>query len=673
MENQKIQINDKKQNFTQEEIDALVEEMKVLTEKINRASYQYYVLDNPIISDKEWDEMYYRLLDIEKMTGIVLADSPSVKVGGEVLSGFKKVTHSHKLYSLAKAQSLEEIVDWNTRNQNIHNFDEEYYMEYKFDGLSLCITYKDGKLFRAATRGNGEIGEDVTEQVKTIRTVPLSIDFKGEIDVQGEGIIKLSELERYNQKTDEKLKNARNAVAGAIRNLDPKVTASRRLDFFAYNINYCPEKEFLSQEEIYEFLKEQGFLIGDYYKIAHNIDEIGELIKEVEGHRSSLDYLIDGLVIKINKSSVRDKLGFTEKTPRWAVAYKFEAEETSTILNDITWQVGRTGKVTPVAELEATELCGVTIKRATLNNYNDILRKKVKLGDRVFIRRSNDVIPEILSFAETYETSKEIEKPSTCPCCGSILFDTGIELYCQNHAGCKTQIVHKLAHFASRNAMNIEGLSVKTLNQLYDKFAVKNFSDIYKITSEQLSELDGFKDKKITNILSSIEKSKDVKFANFIFALGIDGVGIKTAKNLAKKYKTLNALMKASVEDLIMLDDIAEIMATDIHGFFCKGFNQIEIEQLMKMNIKIETEEEKQSVGGYFAGKKVVFTGTLVSMKRSEAEKLVEEQGGSAQSSVSSATNIVVYGDGAGSKLDKAKKLGLETMTEEEFLKKINQ
>lgn len=655
------------------EIEKLIEEMKVLIEKINRASYQYYVLDNPIISDKEWDVMYYRLLDIENETGIVLPDSPSVKVGGEVLSGFKKVTHSHKLYSLAKAQTLQEIIDWNTRNQNITSFAEEYYLEYKFDGLSLCITYKDGKLFRAATRGNGEIGEDVTEQVKTIRTVPLSIDYKGEIDIQGEGIIKLSELERYNNNTDEKLKNARNAVAGAIRNLDPKVTASRRLDFFAYNVNYCPDKEFKSQEEIYEFLKEQGFLTGDYFKIAHNIDEIGEYIKEVEKTRSQLDYLIDGLVIKINRQSVRDGLGFTEKTPRWAVAYKFEAEETSTILESVTWQVGRTGKVTPVAELEATELCGVTIKRATLNNYNDILRKKVKLGDRVFIRRSNDVIPEILAVAETYETSKEIEKITVCPCCGSVLRDTGIELYCPNHHGCREQIVLKLSHFASRNAMNIEGLSVKTLEQLYDKFEVKTFSDLYKLDSEKLSQLEGFKDKKITNVLNSIEKSKSVKLANFIYALGVSSVGIKTAKNLAKKYKTLNNLMVASVEDLITMDDIAEIMATDINGYFADEFNKNEIAELVELNVQIECEEEAVVTGGYFAGKKVVFTGTLTSMKRSEAEKLVEAQGGSASSSVSSATSVVVYGESAGSKLDKAKKLGIETMTEEEFLKKIKE
>ena len=648
----------------------LIDEMKVLTEKINKASYNYYVLDNPTISDKEWDEMYYRLLEIEKLTGIILPNSPSQKVGGETLEKFQKVTHSHKLYSLAKAQSMSEIIDWNTRNQNIYSFKEEFSVEYKFDGLSLCITYNDGKLVRAATRGNGEMGEDVTEQVKTIRTVPLNIDFKGEIDIQGEGIIKLSELERYNKNSDEKLKNARNAVAGAIRNLDPKITAKRNLDFFAYNVNYCPDHNFKSQTEICDFLKNQGFLVGDFFKIASSISEIETLITEVEKNRNSLDFLIDGLVIKVNDTSVRENLGFTEKTPRWAVAYKFEAEETSTILNDITFQVGRTGKITPVAELEPTELCGVTIKRATLNNYNDILRKKVKIGDRVFIRRSNDVIPEILSVAETYDTSKSIEKPRNCPCCGAVLLDTGTEIYCPNHLGCRTQIVLKLTNFASRNAMNIEGLSKKTFEQLYDKFNLKSFSDIYKLTPEKLLGLDGFKDKKITNVLNSIRQSKNVKLPNFIFALGIDGVGIKTAKQLSKVYKNLDNLMSASIENLMEVDDIAEIMATDIYHYFHDDYFISEIRELTNNFITIENESEVSS-SGYFYGKKVVLTGTLTNFSRNDAEKIIESQGGMTSSSVSGSTNILLVGDNPGSKFDKAKKLGIQIMYEEEFLKLI--
>ncbi|MBR2391651.1 MAG: NAD-dependent DNA ligase LigA [Clostridia bacterium] len=649
--------------------DQVIAEMQELITKINKANYEYYVLDNPTISDKEWDALYYRLLDLEKESGIVLEDSPSKKVGGEVLDKFKKVVHKEKLYSLGKAQSSAEIVDWITRNKNITNFEEEYSVEYKFDGLSLAITYENGKLIQGATRGNGEIGEDVTEQVKTIRTVPLTIPYKGLLIIHGEGIIKLSELEKYNQTTDEKLKNARNAVAGAIRNLDPKVTAKRKLDFFAYNINYAPDLEFETQAEMFDFLKEQGFLVGSYFKIVHNLSEIENCIQETEKTKSSLDYLIDGMVIKINKTSIRNKLGSTEKVPRWAVAYKFEAEETSTTLNDITWQVGRTGKITPVAELEPVELCGVTIKRATLNNFNDILRKKVKLGDRVFIRRSNDVIPEILSVAETFDTSKVIEKPTNCPCCNAILEDTETELYCPNHLNCKTQIVLKLVQFSSRNAMNIDGLSVKTLEQLYDKFNVRTFSDLYKITAENLAELEGFKDKKISNILGSLTASKQVKLPNFIFALGIGNIGIKTAKQLAKHYKSIDKLMSATIDELVTLDDIAEITATEIHHYFSEEFNKNEIKELLENDVRIEKIEETAFSGGYFAGKKVVLTGTLANFSRSKAEEIIEAQGGACSSSVTGATNIVLVGENPGSKLEKAKKLGIQIMFEDEFLK----
>ncbi len=649
----------------------IIEKMQILIEKINKASYSYYVLDNPIISDKEWDKMYYELLDMEKETGIILSNSPSQKIGGDVLDGFQKITHTNKLMSLGKAQSTKEILDWDKRNQNLISFDREFSVEYKFDGLSLAITYENGKLVRAATRGNGEIGEDVTAQVKTIRTVPLEIDYKGLIIVQGEGIIKLSELEKYNSETDEKLKNARNAVAGAIRNLDPKITAKRRLDFFAYHINHSPDKKFNSQKEMYEFLKSQGFLVSNYFHIVNTVDEINKLISQTEKTRNSLDFLIDGLVIKVNDISIRSALGETEKVPRWAVAYKFEAKETSTILNAITWQVGRTGKITPVAELEPTELCGVTIKRATLNNYNDILRKKVKIGDRVFIRRSNDVIPEILSVAESYNTSKTIEKPTNCPCCGATLLDTETELYCPNHLGCRTQIVLKLVQFASRNAMNIEGLSIKTLEQLYDKFKVSSFSDLYKLTEQKLSELDGFKDKKIANILSSIESSKHPKLSNFIFSLGIDGIGVKTAKQLAKHYKSINKLQNASIDELITLDDIAEITATDICYYFNDEQNKAELNELLNHFVSIE-EVENNITEGFFSGKKVVLTGTLKNFSRDEASEIIERQGGSTSSSVSKATNIVLAGENAGSKLDKARSLGIYIMSEEEFLKHSN-
>ena len=650
----------------------IIDHMKELIEKINEANYNYYVLDNPTISDKVWDKMYYELLDLEEKYNIILPNSPSQKVGGEVLDKFQKVHHKNKLYSLGKAQTIEEILDWNTRNQKIVPFEEEYSIEYKFDGLSLALTYENGKLTQAATRGNGEIGEDVTEQVKTIRTVPLEIAYKGLLVVQGEGIIKLSELEKYNKTTDEKLKNARNAVAGAIRNLDPKVTAKRKLDFFAYNINYSPNLKFETQTEMFDFLKEQGFLVGNFFHIVKSIDEIVSYINQTEKLRNSLDYLIDGMVIKINKTSIRDELGSTEKVPRWAVAYKFEAEETSTILNGITWQVGRTGKLTPVAELEPTELCGVTIKRATLNNFNDIMRKKVKIGDMVFIRRSNDVIPEILSVAETFVHSKQIEKPTKCPCCGAQLEDTGTELYCPNHLNCRPQIILKFTQFASRNAMNIDGLSKKTFEQLYDKFKISSFYDLYNVTEAELATLDGFKDKKINNVLNSLEKSKTVNLSNFIFALGIDNVGVKTSKQLATHFKSLENLRQSTVEELIALDDIAELTATGIVHYFADNLNKKELDELLKMGFNIISPSEVKT-NNFFSGKRIVLTGSLSSMSRSDAEKMIEDAGGHPSSSVSSQTDIVLVGENPGSKLTKANELGIKIMYEQEFLEKIKE
>ncbi len=644
----------------------IIEEMQSLIKEIDRASYAYYTLDKPIMSDKQWDELYYRLQDLEKQSGIVLENSPTERVGGEILSGFNKVIHSKKLYSLGKAQTTAEILEWNERNQNIYKFNEEFSVEYKFDGLSICIKYIDGKLKLAATRGNGEIGEDVTLQVKTIKSVPLAIPYLGEIDIQGECIMRLSALDDYNKGADEKLKNARNAAAGAVRNLDPKVTAKRNLDFVAYNVNFCPDKKFSSQCEIQQFLISQGFQVGEFFKIAKNINEIKGYIEQVKNVRPTLDYLIDGMVIKVNDIKIRENLGSTHKVPRWAVAYKFEAEEASTKLIGVTWQVGRTGKITPVGELEPTELGGVTVKRATLNNINDIKRKKLKLGDIVFVRRSNDVIPEITGVAESFSSSKDIIAPSRCPCCGSTLQDTEAELYCINHYGCKTQIILRLSQFSSRNAMNIEGLSEKTIEKLYDKFGLKSFSDIYRITPNMLEKIEGFKDKKIRNILSSIQKSRNVKLSNFIFALGIDDIGEKTAKNLAAEFKTIQNLEKATKEQLVMMSDIADITAESILHYFSDPFNIEEIENLTSDVLIIENETEHKS-NGKLTGKTFCLTGILKNYTRAEAEEIIENAGGKTTSSVTKNTNFVIVGENPGSKFAKAKALNIQILTESEF------
>ena len=647
------------------------EEMQYLIKKINYYSYAYYTLDQPLISDNEWDELYFRLKKLEEESGIVLPNSPTQRVGAEPLNEFIKVIHPHKIYSLDKAQSLSELDEWEERNEKIIQFSPVYTVEYKFDGLNLSLLYKGGVLVLATTRGNGLVGEDVTAQIKTVRTVPLQIDFKGEVEVQGEVVMRLSELDKYNKTATEPLKNARNAAAGAIRNLDPKVTAKRNLDFVAYNINYIDDMVINSQQGMHQFLIDNKFYVGDYFKIAHSIDEVKQLIQSVAQTKDELDILIDGMVIKVNDMLVRAELGNTEKFPRASIAFKFEANEASTILNGVTWQVGRTGKLTPVAELEPVELAGVTIKRATLNNYNDILRKKVKLNSRVFLRRSNEVIPEILALAEEFEDSKPIEKPTFCPVCGTELVETDADLFCPNHNGCSKQIIERLTHFASRDAMNIVGLSRQTITQLIERFGVKHFSDLYNLNVEQISQLDGFKDKRIDNFLSGLEKSKHPELANFIYALGIDNVGKKTAKQLAKRFKTLDALMSAPYSDIANLYDVGDVVANYIIRYFKDKDNKAEIDLLKDVGFTVK--EEKELEGNLkLAGLKFVLTGTLPTLKRNDAMKLIETNGGEVISSVSKTTDFVLAGDEAGSKLSKAKDLGIKIITENEFLHMIS-
>ena len=646
---------------------ASLEEMQSLVDKINKYSYAYYTLDNPLISDKEWDALYDKLRQMEQETGVILPSSPTQRVGAEPLSSFKKVPHTHKIYSLDKAQSFGELSDWEAKNEKIVNYTPKYSVEYKFDGLNLSLLYKGGQLVLASTRGNGTVGEDVTSQVKTIRTVPLEIKYQGEVEVQGEAVMRVSELEKYNKTTNEPFKNARNAAAGAIRNLDPKETAKRNLDFVAYNINYIEDNSMLkSQEDIKAFLAKNMFYVGDYFKIANSIDEVKSLISLVDSARKQLDILIDGMVIKIDSLKIREELGYTDKFPRGAVAFKFEAEETSTMLNDITWQVGRTGKLTPVAELEPVELAGATIKRATLNNYNDILRKKVKINSRVFIRRSNEVIPEILALAEEYNDSKEIEKPTKCPVCGAKLEETEGDLFCPNHNGCTKQIIERLAHFVSRNAMNIDGLSIKTIEALYHNFKVMHFSDLYKLKKEQIASLEGFKDKKISNFFASLDSSKHPTLSSFIFALGIDNVGKKTAKQLAVRFNNLDNLINATPQTLAGLNDIAELTANYIHHYFADENNIAEIESLKEVGVVVQDAKE-DTFSQKLMGMKFVLTGTLPHLTRNEATKLIEENGGEVMSSVSKSTTFVLAGEEAGSKLEKAKQLGINVISESEF------
>lgn len=638
--------------------------MRELVDLLNRYAKEYYVLDNPTVSDGEYDKLYDELKTLESETGVVLFDSPTKRVGGEPISAFEKHTHIERLYSLDKATSAEELDAFFSRVAKSFDGFPDCTVEYKFDGLTICLTYDDGKFVRATTRGNGTVGEDVTAQVLTIKSFPMAIQYKGLCEVKGEAVIRLSVLENYNKTASEPLKNARNAVAGAIRNLDPKETERRKPEILFYDVNYTENPVVYSQIQAIEFLKDNGFKVFDFLKVCKSREEILAAIAEINEGRKKIDVLTDGAVIKINDFKIREELGSTEKFPRWAIAYKFEPEETTTILKDVTWQVGRTGKLTPLAILEPVELCGVTVKKATLNNYGDIGRKKVKINSRVLIHRSNEVIPEILGITEEYPYSKEIKKPTHCPECNTELVEVGANLFCPNRA-CIKRVVLSLSNFASKEAMNIDGFSEKTALTLYKELGVRKFSDLYTLNRRELTALDGFQDKKTDNLLISIEKSKTAPLENFIFALGIDGVGKKTAKDLAKRFKSIDALMNASIEELLSVQDIGDIIAKNVFDYFCDRVNDAQIKELESVGIKAEYADE--TAGETFKGEKVVLTGTLEKYKRSEAQKIIESLGGEVSGSVSKLTTMVLAGSEAGSKLDKAKALGIRIIDEKEF------
>ena len=647
-----------------------MDRMQELVQKLNEYAYRYYVLDDPVISDGEYDKLYDELVALEKQTGVVLPDSPTIRVGDKPLSKFNQVVHRGKLFSLDKCQSKEEMRAWLDK-LSVNGKMPLCSVEYKFDGLTINLTYVNGVLTRAATRGNGEIGEEVTMQVRTIKSVPLSIPYKGVIEVQGEGIMTLSALAAYNARPDVvPLKNARNGVAGAIRNLDPKVTADRKLDMICYNVNYMDDGNFPDGKAMLAFLRENNFKLSDYCRYCSTPDEVMAALDEIESRRDSLDFLIDGAVVKVDNTAMREELGYTQKFPRWAMAFKFAPEEATTTVRDVIWQVSRTGKLNPLAVLDPVDLAGVTVSRATLSNISEIRRKDIRIGSRVFIRRSNDVIPEITGVAEHTENSREIVPPAVCPACGAPVVQDGIFVKCSNTRACANTIISALSHFCERDAMDIEGLSDKTLELLYGLNKVKAFHDIYALKQEDFDEVEGFRDKRTGNLLAAIEKSKTTTLARFLYAIGIPNIGKKSAGQLEEEFRTLDAVMNASKEDFAALDDFGDIMAEGVKAYFDDEHNRREIELLLKAGV---TFIQKQVADGVFSGKKVVLTGALVSMKRGKAKEEIEKRGGSVAESVSKAVNLVIVGEDAGSKLAKAEKLGIPTISEGEFLKMLEE
>lgn len=649
--------------------------IRELVDKLNEYSKAYYVLDAPKISDKEYDELYDELLRLEEQSGIILPDSPTQRVGGDPLPCFEPHTHIHRLWSLDKVRTREDLIDWGRRVERIaesqHLPKVKYALEYKFDGLTINLTYEGGRLMTGATRGNGIVGEDITPQIKTIRTVPLTIPFKGKMEVQGECYMKLSVLDEINKTTDEKLKNARNAAAGALRNLDPRITAKRRLDCYCYNVGYIEGKKLETQDEMLGFLRENGFTVSDYLVFCDDIETVCDEIDKAEESRPHLDFLIDGMVVKVRDFATREALGATEKFPRWAMAFKFAAEETTTTIRDITWEVGRTGKLTPRASFDPVELAGATIRHATLNNFDDIQRKRVGIGSRVFIRRSNDVIPEILSAVEGDVPERQVEKPTVCPACGAHVEHRGVHLYCTNSLSCAPQIAGRLAHYASRDAMDIDTFSEKTAALFVEELKLKSIPDLYDLGPQDYMGLQGFGERRINNLMAAIERSKDCTLGAFIFAIGIPNVGAKTAKDLARRFGTIEALRSATVEQLTEVPDVGEIVAQSIVEFFADPSIATQVDRLLAHGVKPRPEEVQQD--SPISGKTIVVTGTLEKLDRRQAEALIESLGGKAAGSVSKKTDYVLAGESAGSKLTKARELGVRVLNEQEFFELIGE
>lgn len=656
------------------------ERMQELIAALNKASSLYYTLGESPMSDAEWDKKYDELGRLERESGVVLPDSPSIRVGAQPLEVFEPHRHLNRLWSMDKVQSKEELESWLERIRRLHaqlndGRDKplpplKFAVEYKLDGLTINLTYRGGRLVQAATRGNGEVGEGILPQARTIRCVPLTIPYQGLLEVQGECIMRLSTLESYNKTAAEPLKNARNAAAGALRNLDPAVTAKRKLDAFFYQIGTIENPPYSDVDGMLAFLKENGFPTSPYETHAETYEEILKRIDAVEDKRESLDFLIDGAVVKVVDLETRQAMGNTEKFPRWAVAYKFAAEENTATLLDVTWELGRTGKLTPLAHLTPTDIGGVTVKRATLNNFGDIQRKRVAIGCEVWIRRSNDVIPEItgrVGEADAGETP--IEPPKVCPACGEALIERGAHLFCMNRLTCKPQAVARLAHFASRNAMDIDTFSEKTAELLYDRLGIRDCADLYNLTVDALLPLEGFQQKRAENLIAAIEKSRHCPLDAFLFALGIPNVGHKTARDLASRFGSLDALRAASIDELTAIPDVGEIVAASVIEFFSFPENLAMIDRLLSAGVA--PVHQSDNVSDALAGKIVVVTGTLPTLSRDEAEKLIAQHGGRASGSVSKKTSFVLAGEKAGSKLDKAQSLGIPVLSEEAFRRMI--
>ncbi len=655
-----------------------VKELKDLLREANKA---YYNDAQPFMSDKEFDEKLKELESLENEFDIHDPNSPTKRVGGETSSTFESVQHPVPLLSLDNTYNEEELNDFDKRVQKIlEHSDYEYLVELKFDGASLRLRYENGKLVVGATRGDGQKGDDITKNVRTIRDIPLQLsgNFPDVVEVRGEAFMEREAFARLNQKREEEglstFANPRNSTAGSLKMQDPKAVSQRPIRFFAFDLLFDEEDASLTQDKINELIKEFGLPANEFPKVCKSISEVHEVIKEWDELRHTLPYETDGVVIKVNQTHLRDQLGSTSKFPRWAIAYKFEAEQATTVINDITLQVGRLGTITPVAELEPVLLAGTTVKRASLHNEDEIHRKDIRIGDTVVVEKAGEIIPQVISVVnpDRKDRSKEFEFPKTCPACDAklIKYEGEVAWRCINPE-CPPQVRIKIEHFAARDALDVEGLGESVVDQLVSENLISNYGDLYDLTIDRIIPLERMAEKSAQNLINGIASSKNQPFEKVLYALGIRFVGKTVAKDLAEAFKTLENLQSATEEELLGVDSIGPRIAESVIEFFSNEINQKILAKLRTAGLQFEI-EEKELASNILEGKKIVLTGTLPKLSRNEAKELIEKNGGKTASSVSKNTDYVLAGESAGSKLTKAQDLGVEILDEELFLSMIN-
>lgn len=667
--------------MNREEAKKRIEELTELIIKYDKA---YFVDDNPLVPDAVYDQLFRELVELEaKYPEFVLEHSPTKRVGSEPVDAFRKVEHEVPMLSLGNAFEEQELLDFHRRVMQAIGNDVEYICELKIDGLAVSLTYEDGKFVRGATRGDGSVGEDITSNLKTIRSIPLRIEETGKLEVRGEAYMPKRSFEQLNKERKEKgeqlFANPRNAAAGSLRQLDPRIAAKRHLDMFAYGYGVWQIQEIGTHSGRLEKLQKLGFKINPHWEICRSIDEVIAFVKKWTEQRSSLPYDIDGIVVKVNDIKQQEQLGFTARTPRWAIAYKFPAQEAVTTLIDIELSVGRTGVVTPTAILEPVFVDGSTVSRATLHNEDHIRALDIRIGDRVIIKKAGDIIPQVVRvlFEERKEGLEPYRMPDHCPACNSKLvhLDDEVALRCIN-PDCPAQLKEGIIHFVSREAMNIDGLGEKIIEQLFDAGLIKSIADLYRLKKEDLLPLERMGEKSVQNLLKAIEASKQNSLEKLIFGLGIRHIGEKAATLLAKNFKTMDALKNATFDELVAIDEIGEKMAESVVKFFKEEKVVQLIEQLERLGINmtyLKDEPEGQSIAAQavFANKTVVLTGKLEHFTRNEAKAIIEANGGKVTGSVSKNTDLVIAGEKAGSKLKQAEKLNIPVWDEEKFIEVI--